>query len=54
MTQLIDDAADALERRLFFDQFASRYDALRDDRAAWRAIEKERELESGALRDSPT
>ena len=54
MTQLIDDAADALERRLFFDQLSSRYEALRADPAAWRDIESERDLEVGALRDRPT
>ena len=53
MTQLIDDAADALERRLFFDQLSSRYEALRADPPAWREIESERDLESGALRRSP-
>lgn len=54
MTQLIDDAADALERRLFFDQLSSRYEELRADPAVWRDIESERDLESGALRDRPT
>lgn len=54
MTQLIDDAADALERRLFFDQLSSRYEELRADPAAWRDIESERDLEGGALRDRPT
>ncbi len=54
MGQLIDDAADALERRLFFDDFSARYQALRADSAAWSAIESERAIESGAPRNSPT
>jgi predicted transcriptional regulator len=51
MTQLLDDAADDLERRLFFDQFSARYEALRADDAAWGEIEVERAVEGGAVRD---
>jgi predicted transcriptional regulator len=51
MTQLLDEAADALERRLFFDQFSARYEALRADDAAWGEIEVERAVEGGAVRD---
>jgi predicted transcriptional regulator len=51
MTQLLDDAADALERRLFFDQLSARYEALRADDAAWGEIEVERAVEGGAVRD---
>jgi hypothetical protein len=51
MTQLLDEAADALERRVFFDQFSSGYDALRADPRAWGEIEAERAVESGAVRD---
>jgi predicted transcriptional regulator len=51
MTQLVDEAADALERRVFFDQFAARYDELRADTAAWSEIEAERTVESGAVAD---
>jgi predicted transcriptional regulator len=51
MTQLVDEAADALERRVFFDQFSAGYEALRADRAASSEIESERARESGALRD---
>jgi predicted transcriptional regulator len=51
MTQLLDEAADALERRVFFDQFAVRYDELRADPAAWGEIEAERAVESGAVGD---
>jgi hypothetical protein len=52
MSQLLDDAADALERRVFFDQLSSRYEALRTDANAWSEIEAERAVESGALHDS--
>lgn len=51
MTQLVDEAVDALERRIFFDQLAVGYDALREDASAWAEIEAERGTESGALRD---
>ena len=52
MSQLLDEAADALERRVFFDQLAAGYETLRADGDAWGEIEAERALESGALRDS--
>jgi hypothetical protein len=52
MTQLLDEAADALERRVFFDRFSTRYDELRADPVAWDEIESERSTESGAARDS--
>jgi predicted transcriptional regulator len=51
MSQLLDEAADALERRLFFDALAAGYDALRADTDAWTEIEAERELENGPLAD---
>ncbi len=51
MTQLLDEAADALERRLFFDQLDARYDELRTDPDARAEIEAERSLEDGALND---
>jgi hypothetical protein len=51
MSQLVDEAADALERRLFFDQLAARYEVLRTDPGAWSEIEAERTVESGTLRD---
>lgn len=51
MTQLVDDAVDALERRVFFDQLSTRYEVLRADSAAWSEIESERAFESGALGD---
>jgi len=52
MSQLVDEAADALERRVFFDQLAAGYEALRADSDAWGEVESERAVESGALRDS--
>ncbi len=51
MTQLLDEAVDALERRLFFDQLSSRYDELRGDPDAWAEIETERNIEGHALGD---
>ena len=51
MTQLLDEAADALERRLFFDQISERFDVLRHDEAAWAEIETERDVEHGAAGD---
>jgi hypothetical protein len=51
MSQLVDEAADALERRVFFDQLSTRYEALRADPQAWSEIEAERTAESNALRD---
>ncbi len=52
MTQLLDEAVDALERRVFFDEFSARYDELRSDPDAWESIEEERAVESHAVRDS--
>lgn len=51
MTQLLDEAAEALERRVFFDHLSARYEVLRADPAAWSEIETERSVESGTLRD---
>jgi hypothetical protein len=52
MTQLVDEAVDALERRLFFDQLTARYRELRDDEKLWADVLAERGAESGALSDS--
>jgi hypothetical protein len=54
MTQLLDEAADALERRVFFDRFSTRYEALRIDPLEWSEIEAERKVESGAVHDRST
>jgi predicted DNA-binding protein len=51
MTQLLDEAVEALERRLYFEQFTVRYDELRDDKSAWDEIAAERAGESGAVAD---
>ncbi|MDA8040311.1 MAG: hypothetical protein M0Z69_14420 [Actinomycetota bacterium] len=51
MTQLLDEAAEALERRVFFDRFAARYSELRHDADAWGEIEAERAEESSSLSD---
>lgn len=52
MSQLVDEAADALERRVFFDRLSAGYGVLRADTDAWSAIQAERDTESGALRDN--
>jgi hypothetical protein len=54
MTQLLDEAVDALERRVFFDRLEARFDALRDDPVAWAEIEAERATESATVRDRST
>jgi len=51
MTELLDDAADALERRVFFDRFTARYTELRQDVGTWEAIEAERAGGSSSLSD---
>lgn len=51
MSQLVDEAAEALERRVFFDQLSSGFEALHADKAAWREVEAERRAESGPLGD---
>jgi hypothetical protein len=51
MTSVLDDAVEALERKMFFDRFNRRYQELRDDSAAWSEIEQERRAEEGALGD---
>ena len=51
MSQLVDEAAEALERRLFFEKLSSRFETLRADPKAWAEVEAERATESGALAD---
>lgn len=51
MTQLLGEAADALERRLFFDDLQARFGLLRDDPVAWAAIQAERQAESASFHD---
>ncbi len=54
MSELLADAADALERRVFFERFAERYEELRSDARAWVDIEAERSVESRTLGDRST
>jgi predicted DNA-binding protein len=51
MTQLLDEAADALERRLFFVQLSEGFERLRDDESSWAEVEAERAVEHGAVAD---
>jgi hypothetical protein len=51
MTVLLDEAADALERRVFFSQLTNRYSELRDDPEAWSEVQEERTIEGIALHD---
>lgn len=51
MSQLVEEAADALERRVFFDQMTAGYESLRADPTGWSEIEAERTLEAGTLGD---
>lgn len=51
MTAVVEDALDALERRIFFESLNARYEDLRNDGAAWAAVEAERAAEEGATRD---
>jgi len=51
MTAVVDDALDALERRVFFESLNDRYAVLREDDRAWAEIEAERAVEEGAVQD---
>lgn len=52
MTRVLDEAVDALERRVFFDLLNRRYQALGQDTEARAEIEAERQMEEGALGDA--
>lgn len=52
MTELLDEAVDALERKLFFEGLNARYAELRDDPEAWAEIRAERRAEEGPVRDT--
>ena len=54
MTQLLEEAADALERRLFFDHMSRRFAELRSHASAWDEIEAERADEDHAVVDGST
>lgn len=51
MTKILDQAVDALERRVFFDQLNRRFGELRRDPRAWAEIEAERRVEETARGD---
>jgi predicted transcriptional regulator len=51
MTQLVEEAADALERRLFFARLAERFDGLRGDAGVWAEVEAKRAIEHGSIAD---
>lgn len=51
MTELLDEAVEALERRVFFETLNERYRLLRSDPVAWAEIEAERRGLEGHLRD---
>lgn len=52
MSDLLDEALDALERKVFFEGLNGRYRQLRDEPGSWADTEAEREAEEGSLRDS--
>lgn len=52
MTDLLDEAVEALERRIFFDALNERYKELRADPGSWAEIESERRLEEGSISDA--
>jgi hypothetical protein len=52
MTRVLDDAVDALERRVFFERFNRRYQELRDDPEVWAEIEAERRVEEETAGDA--
>ena len=52
MTQLLDEAADALERRLFFEELTEGYERLRADPATWAEIERERAADASTIGDA--
>jgi hypothetical protein len=52
MSELLDHAATAMERELFFSALEQGYDRLRTDPAAWNEITAEREREAPSLSDT--
>lgn len=52
MTRVVDDAVEALERKVFFDDLNRRYQELRDDPEAWAQVEEERRAEERAVGDA--
>lgn len=51
MTELLDEAIEQLERKIFFDNLNKRYAELRADPVAWAEIEAERREWDKTLRD---
>lgn len=51
MTAVVDEAIDALERRVFFDRLNARFGDMRTDEQAWREVTAERAVEEGSIRD---
>lgn len=51
MTQLVDEAADALERRFFFARLSEGFDDLRGRAEDWAEVEAERAVEQGSIAD---
>ena len=52
MTDVVDAAVEALERKVFFDDLNARYRKLRADADTWGEVEAERAAEEGAARDA--
>ena len=52
MTEVVEQAVDALERRVFLERFNSRYAELRADPSAWAELTAERAAEEGAVQDA--
>ena len=52
MTKVLDEAVDALERRVFFDHFNRRYGELRQNAESMAEIEAERRVEERSLGDT--
>ena len=51
MTEVVERAVEALERRAFFEELNARYEQLRADDAMWTEIETERASEEGTITD---
>jgi hypothetical protein len=52
MVNLLEDAADDLERQIFFKEFSERYAQLREDPDVWAEFEEKRCSGSAVVRDS--
>ena len=52
MTDVIEDAIDALERRIFFQDLNRRFGELREDEAQWSEIQAERRAWDPSLPDT--